>query len=171
VKILFFIFFTFGVLLFSNNYTSEPEINTNLVVAPKVLNTPIPEITKDTPQEIKDLVELIFALERYKLDYRAYPISSNNGKAWDGLRSNYGESRLDWIQGLVPVYINALPQDPRRLNDGTKQYLYISNGANYKLIAHMAGNCELIKARYPSMVDPTRETYAYGFWSFGAGWW
>lgn len=143
--------------------------------SPKDLTTPtvIRQSFEEEPSflEVRHLLQLAYALERYKIDHWSYPISSNGSKAWDGIKSDFGESREDWIKGLVPKYIEVLPRDPRMLDNGTQQYLYMSNGANYKLIAYLPSNCELVKLSYPSLIDPKRGCQAFGFWTDGAvGW-
>lgn len=149
---------SFGYLNF------RPQVQT-LEVVPKVAQQPLSEINPNISIEIRDLLEIVYALERYKMDNKSYPVSSSNGAQWDGIRSRYGESREDWIRGLVPEYIQKLPRDPRLLSDGGKQYIYSSNGASYKLIVHHPDNCDVIKAIYPSLVDPVRDCFAYGFWT------
>lgn len=140
-------------------------------VSPTVVQKPLSRFGSDANIEVQDLVKIVYALERYKQDHQSYPVSSSNGQRWDGLLSAYGESREDWIRGLVPDYIEALPRDPRKLSDGRKQYIYKSNGANYKLIVHGATNCEEVKDRYPMLVDPARRCYSYGFWTKRASTW
>lgn len=115
--------------------------------------------------EVGDLLKIVYALNRYKIDHSSYPPSSNGIRAWDGFKSDFGESRIDWIRELAPTYINALPRDPRMLDNGKQQYLYMSNGANYKLIAYHPSNCEQVRKLYPSMIDPKRGCQAFGFWT------
>src|SRR5690606_9441004 len=134
-------------------------------VIPRVVQQPLSEINPNISIEVGDLLEVAYALERYRLDNLSYPVSSSNGKQWDGYFSSYGESREDWIRGLAPKYIDKLPRDPRMLSDGTRQSIYSSDGVAYKLIVHHADNCDAIKAAYPSLVDPVRDCFAYGFWS------
>lgn len=138
-------------------------------VIPTVIREPFDEVPKFI--EVRDLLEIAYALERYKRDHWSYPISSAGTKAWDGIKSNFGESREDWIRGLVPHYLDKLPRDPRMLDNGIQQYLYMSDGANYKLIAFKPSNCHLVKSSYPSLIDPKRGCQAYGFWSEGAASW
>ena len=133
------------------------------LAAPTVIRQPFEEMPTIT--EVRDLLEIVYALERYKIDHWSYPVSSAGQKAWDGIKSDFGESRDDWIRGLVPKYLDKLPRDPRMLNNGTQQYLYMSNGANYKLIAFKPSNCELVKLSYPSLIDPKRDCQAFGFWT------
>lgn len=139
------------------------------LVAPTVIRQPF----EDVPSiiEVRDLLEIVHALERYKADHWSYPISSAGTKGWDGIISDFGESREDWIRGLVPNYLDKLPRDPRMLDSGAQQYLYMSNGANYKLIVRRPSNCELVKLSYPSLVDPRRGCRAFGFWTDGAVRW
>lgn len=144
------------------NFREEP-----VEIVPTVAQQPLSRIGEDTIKEVNDLLKIVYALERYKLDYRRYPISSNYGVGWDGALSSYGESREDWIRELVPKYIDVLPRDPRMLSDGRRQYIYRSNGANYKLIVHGAFNCQLVKNTYPFLVDPVRDCFSYGFWTEG----
>lgn len=140
-------------------------------IAPNIAQQPLSEIDINISVEVKDLLKLVYALDRYKQINGSYPISSSNGKKWDGIISSYGESREDWIRGLVPEYVDRLPQDPRMLDDGTRQYIYKSDGANYKLIVHRAANCELIKNSFPSLVDPVRDCFSFGFWTKRAARW
>lgn|SRR5690606_23993069 len=144
---------------------------TTLQVAPNIAQQPLSEIEESISKEVSDLLTVVYALDRYKEDHGSYPISSSGGNGWDGIISAYGESREDWIQGLVPEYLDSLPRDPRMLDDGTRQYIYRSNGANYKLIVHKTDNCELIKGSYPSLVDPKRKCFAFGFWTKRASRW
>jgi hypothetical protein len=114
-----------------------------------------------------DLNRIRKALAEYYRDNKRYPTSSG----LDGLYTNYGRSGEDWIQGLAPGYIEALPRDPRYTSDGDKQYFYISNGADYKLISHLAEDCEIAAKLDPELVDPVRNCWAYGYWTEGAANW
>lgn len=142
-----------------------------LKVTPPVMQQPLDNIPSNLTQEVNDLLAIVYALEHFKLDNGAYPISSQNGLGWDAVTSAYGESRDDWIKGLTPKYIKKLPRDPRMLNDGTRQYFYISNGAHYKLIVARSVNCAVVHASSPSLVDPVRHCSAYGFWTSKAAKW
>jgi len=133
-----------------------------------VTQYPAPDINESTPQRVRDLTKIIHALERYKLDNKQYPISSNG---WDGLYTIYGVASEQWIAGIVPKYLDRLPSDPRNNNSGDNQYFYRSNGANYKLIAHTPDDCEKIKQLFPTLIDPSRDCWAYGFWTKNAERW
>jgi hypothetical protein len=164
---------SFGVLLvlelkgFMNLRSAGPAAQ----IAPNIAQQPLVEINIGISTEVRDLLKIVYALDRYKQTHRSYPISSSEGGKWDGIISSYGESREDWIRGLVPEYVDSLPRDPRMLNDGTKQYIYKSDGANYKLIAHKVANCQQIKNALPSLVDPIRDCSAIGFWTKRAASW
>lgn len=101
------------------------------------------------------------ALERFKRDNGFYPIS----EGFNGLYSRYGKSGPDWIPGLTPKYLEKLPRDSRMTESDSEQYLYFSNGAGIKLIAHLPVDCELVKSLYPDLIDPSRDCWAYGYWN------
>ena len=134
------------------------------IVSPKtaqaVINSEKSQFTR-----VSDLGAIAYALERYKLKHQMYPISSNKGKGWDGLYSDYGLSKVNWIEGLVPEFLSALPRDPRLLIHGSYQYIYKSNGANYKLIAHSPDDCEEVREVHPQLIDPQRDCWSYGYWT------
>lgn len=139
-------------------------------IIPKTTFAPVADAGAAHPQ-ISDMYKIILALELYKLDHRSYPMSSRQGEGWDGILSRYGESREDWIQGLVPEYISELPVDPRNPASDKHQFIYKSNGANYKLIVHSSSDCEFVRTLYPATIDPKRNCYAYGFWTKRAARW
>lgn len=116
--------------------------------------------TLDSLQELRD------ALERYHADHGTYPVSEN----FDGLHTSWGRSGEDWIEGLVPLYLAKLPRDPRKTEDPSIQFLYRSNGVDYKLIAHNGVSIDFISRAKPEMIDPQR-SYAYGYWTQGAQAW
>ena len=125
----------------------------------------------EVPQRIKDLTTIVYALEMYKQDNNQYPISSNNGKNFDGLYGMETPDDQEWIKGLVPKYIDKLPADPRNLKKLQGQYLYKSDGANYKLLASSPDDCEFIKANYRNLFQSKRDCWAYGYWTKGASSW
>lgn len=107
---------------------------------------------------LEDLRSIEAALQRYKAAHRKYPVSSG----WDGLYTKFGRASTNWIPGLTPTYITALPRDPRRNADGAQQYFYRSNGTSYKLIAHGISSLAGVDSKF---VDPRRPASAFGFWS------
>lgn len=116
---------------------------------------------------LEDLKKIQVALSKYYNDNKKYPISIG----FDGLYTKYGKAGKDWIPGLVPKYLDTLPRDPRKTIDGNKQYLYKSNGKDYKLISHAIEKCKDIVESNPMLIDPTRICWAYGYWTKGAKNW
>ncbi len=116
---------------------------------------------------LNDLKCLKEALEAYKKDNTLYPASVG----FDGLYTSWGSEGPDWIKGLSPRYIKTLPRDPRNNKNKSQQYLYKSNGKDYKLIAHSTNDCDTIKIEKAYMIDPKRNCKTYGFWTEGAKSW
>lgn len=89
-----------------------------------------------------DLRQLATALEMYFDNNNAYPSSGVQWRSsgadcptYNGGGTYTTSGALGWIPNLAPTYIPVLPLDPRPLGtDGC--YLYISNGVDYKLLAH-----------------------------------
>lgn len=83
-----------------------------------------------------DMKEIYKALELYYDTNGSYP---STGNGWWGNCASYGgygtSGPSGYIPNLAPTYIPALPLDPKYV--GTHGcYLYNSNGADYKLLAH-----------------------------------
>ncbi len=105
------------------------------------------------------------ALEAYYVSHGSYPVS--NG--WEGYCSAWGASLgLNWIPELAADGLSSgtLPIDPRNNGscwDNTSQFIYYSNGVDYKLISHQSESMSI-----PSnLADPVRPSYAWGWWSSG----
>lgn len=119
-------------------------------------------------QRKQDLENLKAALEKYHNDKGSYPLS----QGFNGLYSIWGSSDKNWIPGLTPKFLKTLPRDPSLSEEKTPQYIYYSNGTDYKLLSHGAGASTSIAQRLEAqLVDPTRKTYAFGFWTPGAKDW
>ena len=118
-------------------------------------------------KRLEDLNYLKIALENYYKDNGNYPIS----QGFDGLYTKWGYSGNDWIKGLSPKYVNKLPIDPRNTNNPSFQYLYKSNGKDYKLISHSPEDCKGVEKLNNILIDPLRKCWAYGFWTDGAKDW
>ncbi len=116
---------------------------------------------------VSHLRELQRALGEYKAANGSYPVSDK----WDGLFSLYGTSSPNWIKGLAPKYISELPRDPRMTESGSEQYIYMSDGIDFKVISHGQSECELFRKSVPELVDPARDCSAIGVWSTGARNW
>ena len=118
-----------------------------------------------TAKRVADLKQISTALEMYYDTNNGYP---NSGGNWDGIYSCWGDSTTNWIAGLAPTYIGQLPRDPRNHTNCGEQYIYTSNGINYKLISHGPEDCATVKSKYPSLIDPARDCWAFGYWTPGA---
>ena len=140
--------------------------------------------TARTTTAVQDLKQLQTALELYYNDNNAYPSSIGGSGSWDGLYSNWGDDTANWIAGLAPTYIAALPRSPNNSTSGADNYIYNSNGQNYKLLWHSPEDCDGIKMRIPSVLDPKRDggsndsvqeyggyCWAIGIWTEGAVSW
>jgi hypothetical protein len=114
---------------------------------------------------LHDLAQIREALDAYHRDHQGYPVASFVS-AWTD-----GKHNPVWIPGLVPRYLPRLPEDPRGTRESAQQYLYTSDGRDYKIIAHGPEDCSLVVARSPSLADPRRATWAYGYWTEGAAAW
>jgi outer membrane biosynthesis protein TonB len=114
-------------------------------------------------KRVSDLVTINDALKAYHTKHGAFP------KA-DGLRG-FVERGKAWIPGLAPDFIAELPRDPAQSDDPSgPQYLYSSNGKDYKLLAHgvaLAGgtNVEVLGVRIDASRNPTWEKASFGFWT------
>lgn len=117
-------------------------------------------------QRVEDLSAIRAALESYKSDNGSYPKTPGVSIA-----DASNPPVKAWIPGLAPRYMRVVPRDPRRLSIPSRQYLYISDGDNYKIIAHGAEDIGIAARQRPDMIDPRRPDYAYGFWSAGAASW
>ena len=114
-------------------------------------------------KRVSDLVTINDAIRAYHKKHGAYP------KA-DDLKG-YAERGKAWIPGLVPDFIAELPRDPARAEEAAgPQYLYRSNGTDYKLLADgvaLAGgtNVEVLGVRIDASRNPTLEKASFGFWT------
>ncbi|MBL8548144.1 MAG: hypothetical protein JNL81_16910 [Hyphomonadaceae bacterium] len=123
-----------------------------------------PEISA-TEQRIQDLAAINAALTTYHQANGVYPGSSG----FQGYASNWGASMgADWIPGLQAT---PLPRDPSLSETPVSQYLYFSNGTDYKLIAHLTEDCGPAVETNGVRIDPARadaaNCWAYGFWTEG----
>ena len=117
-------------------------------------------------ERIFNLKNVQLALERYKADKGRYPegcADNPTNQAWNAPQSYHSDSGtvgavgidfrlvdpgesprsgvvqcIDYIQGLVPEYLDQLPDDPFHSNNDGVGYRYAvaPNGAAYKFMAH-----------------------------------
>ena len=126
-----------------------------------------------TAKDTSQLRMIATALEAYHTQFQSYPVSSG----WQGFCSAWGASLgANWIPELQTSGITSgttLPVDARQGSsascvDNQQQYIYVSDGTNYKLISVSHSSVANVPA---ALIDPTRPTTAYGFWSNGAASW
>jgi hypothetical protein len=129
----------------------------------------------DRAIRLADFAKLMTALESYRADNGHYPISlsAGGGNEWTGIGWNgVGE---DWLPGLVPKYLEKLPRDPRGPGIAQAQYIYFSDGQDYKLLSLSTPECRWTVLMNPAMNDPRRNTEdvceAYGYYTGGAAQW
>jgi AcrR family transcriptional regulator len=116
-------------------------------------------------RRIEDLKSLEKALISFGAERGYYP--KTDGR-WDGLYSDFGRSDPNWIPELTPKYIASLPRDPRGHTKGDEQYLYWSDGKDFKVIAHNVPDAISVKDALPEMYDTARPGRSIGVWSAGA---
>lgn len=123
---------------------------------------------------IASLERITEALQKYRDEKGGYPLSAGNGASWSGVgRQENGGA--DWLSGLVPDFLDKVPVDPRDGGNPYRQFVYKSNGNDYKLLALMPEDCPYTIERRPELSDPMRNVFhqcrAYGFWTPGATKW
>ncbi len=124
-------------------------------------------------RRLADLRNIRTALEIYYNDYSNYP---DSGGDWDGVYTLWGDATTDWIPGLAPTYIDALPRDPRNDTEPLHQYLYRSDDTDYKIISFNPEGCDRLQQEHPSLADPVRtdatnDNCAIGYWTPGGANW
>ena len=119
-------------------------------------------------QRKADLARIKAALEAYHQAHGAYPISLE----FRGLQSADGKDPAVGVAGLAPAFIDNLPVDPGRSDESHSEYLYASNGSDYKVLAHgPTQSCVYAKEQNPELLDPVRDCWGFGYWTDGARNW
>lgn len=113
-------------------------------------------------KRVQDLVTLNDALKAYHAKHGAYPKAV-------GL-AGMNERGAAWIPGLMPDYVKEMPRDP--LHAAATQYVYVSDGADYKLLAQgvsLVGspNVEVLGIKLDPTRNPTPQNASFGFWTPG----
>jgi hypothetical protein len=113
------------------------------------------------------------ALENYRAANGAYPLSPT-------FRPLKGTTRDDisaWLPELSSAAVQKLPRSIDNNSNGIGQWLYRSDGQDFKLIFHqpLPTEAELAFRFYTRYVDPERASQAtagaFGYWSHGAMSW
>jgi len=116
---------------------------------------------RDTARK-SDMKQMQTAVELYYDDHSSYPSTSTQ---WWGECDTYGSHALTgatgYIPNLAPAYMGKLPLDPlgHNANGAGCCYLYISNGTDYKLLAHCTPETGYSTTDY--FYDPLRPTWAW----------
>jgi prepilin-type N-terminal cleavage/methylation domain-containing protein len=130
----------------------------------------------------QDLINITKALELYYTDHGNYPITFAGEwpvPFWicDGIHMN------DYVPGLVPEYMAALPGDPALDCGGsTHGMAYASDGREYKIVTHSEGAYRPSNLNYDPAagsedvdctpgVGPPGDTSHYAIWTNGTGKW
>lgn len=125
-----------------------------------------------------DLEQIRTALEFHRKRFGQYPNTAGLGRmnpnygdnfGWLGICDNYDANlpASGFVPDLVPDFIGTLPQDPRTGQPGiscatdTKSscYLYRSDGAQFKLLAHCTN--EQVPDPDDPYFDPCRPEWAF----------
>ncbi len=98
--------------------------------------------TRDKTRQA-ELKELQLAIEAYRAQYGRYPAMGcgvTSGAVGPGPFSGPWATGgcEEYIVGLVPDFIEALPKDPIYEYETDKGYFYISTGAYYKVVNHIS---------------------------------
>jgi hypothetical protein len=138
--------------------TAKPQASAQPPAAAAGAPPPDPRVLNR--KRVQDLVTINDALKAYHKKNGGFP------KAGELVGAN--ERGRGWIPGLSPEFIPDLPLDPMQ-GAGT-QYVYVSDGANYKLLAQgvsLVGsiNVEVLGIKIDPTRNPTQQNAAFGFWT------
>lgn len=127
---------------------------------PATTSAPPPDHRMVNRKRLQDLVTMNDALKAFHAKNGSYP------KA-EGL-AGANERGAAWIPGLSPEFLAQVPLDP--LHSAATQYVYASDGANYKLLAQGvslvgSGNVEVLGIKIDPTRNPTPQNAAFGFWT------
>lgn len=148
-----------GILSSSFYEFSETDKTNTLIVNNK------PSTICQNIRRVQDLSKIKNALDLYYKKNGSYPTTDS----WVSYISSLdAKPVINWIPKLVPNYIESLPRDPGNSPEVRKQYLYQSNGKDFKLISHEPSCADWLSVSYPEMADPIRNGWAIGFWTKGA---
>lgn len=130
--------------------------------------------TSLTDKRISDLLAYKGAFEAFKAANGAYPAQSGV-RAGDPVSAVVGRPSAskarNWVDDLVPKYLPMIAGDPRTADTEGRYYLFLTDGVDFKIVAHSPEDVACVTTRRPEMADPRRPTYAYGFWTPGAANW
>lgn len=126
-----------------------------------------------TAQALTDLAQVKLAITNYYSTRGRYPIAGTSVSNPASAGDCFSGSTTDWIPGLTPRYIAALPQSPFYRDSSTcaddSGYGYYSDvdGRGYALLL-VSTHCEDIVSRFPEMsfVDGSDKKLGMcGYWT------
>jgi len=126
--------------------------------------TPAEQAAENADANLAALTAYRARIEQVYTSTGAYPMTKRSFRsALNALNEDAGDDvELGLPEGI------ALKRDGR--------IVYRSDGADYKLIAQRTGDCGVVRATSPGMIDPKRDygpgdCIAYGYWTEGAADW
>jgi type II secretion system protein G len=122
-----------------------------------------------TGRREQDLRAVEKSLEMYANDFGVYPYRwgwGSESPTWGGMAMS---GNTGYVPALAPTYILELPRDPALTGPtANRGYLYLSNGTDYKFMAHnVLGG---VPANHP-LLDPPRPTTSLSVWTAGGRNW
>ncbi|ODP31257.1 hypothetical protein [Pandoraea sp. ISTKB] len=122
---------------------------------------------------IREMYEIAKQLAHYKQEHGAYPAQvppATNGTPYQQVMGEKIMPALVHgdIPGLFPQYM-ARPAAMQPGSPGAPEYLYLSDGEDYKLIYANPPDYAYAKQAHPALID--QERGAYGIWTSGARLW
>ena len=153
----------------------KPQASAQPLAAAPAADAPAEKLTladtaRTTPRlhnrrRVSDLVTINDALKAYFKKNGSYPAASGQG--------GFVERGAAWIPGLAPEFLPELPLDPAASAEaGGPQYVYASDGKDYKLLAHNVSlvgstSVEVLGVKIDMTRQPTMENASFGYWTPG----
>ena len=108
--------------------------------------------------------------EQFKIDHGSYPATKRSFRSALGAFEDAAEAVAE---DGAEVNLN-LPEGTMMRQPG--RIVYRSDGTDYKVIAQRTGDCSVVRATDPDLIDPKRDygpgdCIAYGYWTSGAESW
>lgn len=149
---------------------------------------PLPEAEKFTAvstnfadievdRRVREMHDLLTAIFNYRKNFGYFPrldserdeklvsLSGHVIKTFGGTFFTGAPDVIGDIPGLFPTYM-VRPNAMNRSRDNDSYYIYLSDGADFKLVYVDAGGMAYAKQAHPFLVDKVRG--GYGFWTDGA---
>lgn len=115
--------------------------------------------TRDARRK-KDLAGLQSTLEMYKTNVGSYPASSGCGGSW-----TWPGCQSEWIPGLIPDYLSALPTDPK--GDASAFIGNLSTATYTYNYSRPTATTYILLTRLENTADPVLNGDDYGYSGLG----